>query len=403
MTDALLELARHGLLDLPWWGVLLAAIAMCHFTVLAVTLYLHRDETHRGIDLHPAVRHAFRAWLWLATGIITKEWVAIHRKHHAKCETVEDPHSPVIFGIERVLLEGRELYVIEAGKPETLEKYGRGTPDDWLERNLYARRAYLGVYSMLVIDVLLFGAIGVTIFAAQMVTIPVLAAGVINGLGHWTGYRTFECKDASRNVVPWGVIAGGEELHNNHHAFPSSAKFALRPFEFDIGWAYIRGLAAVGLCRVRRVAPSPAFSPRSSLDLDAVRAVLINRMHVLRDYTLNVVMPTWRAEARALRDRVLAARRNRRLLTREPSLLEPAEHTELGLVLDRSAQLRTVYEFRLRLTALWEAQAASNERLVDEFREWSRAAEATRIEALAAFAERLRGYALSASSEPSPA
>ncbi len=390
-----------SLLDLPWWGVLLAALAMTQFTVAAVTLYLHRDQTHRGIDLHPAVRHAFRAWLWLSTGIITKEWVAIHRKHHAKVETVEDPHSPVIFGIKRVLLEGRELYCIEAAKPETLAKYGRGTPDDWLERELYAKHAYLGVYTMLAIDLVLFGPIGLTIFAAQMITIPVLAAGVINGLGHWTGYRTFECKDASRNVLPWGLIAGGEELHNNHHAFPSSAKFALRAFEFDIGWAYIRGLAALGLCRIRRVAPTPLLdAPRPAIDLDAVRAVLINRMHVLRDYTLNVVVPTWRAEAHALRDRVLAARRNRRLLIREPSLLAPTEHLELSLVLARSAQLRTVYEFRARLTALWDARAASNERLVQQFRDWCEAAEATGIDSLERFAERLRAYTLAASPAP---
>jgi stearoyl-CoA desaturase (delta-9 desaturase) len=384
-----------SLLELPWWGVLLAALAMTQFTVAAVTLYLHRDQTHRAIDLHPAVRHVFRAWLWLSTGIITKEWVAIHRKHHAMVETAADPHSPVIHGIKRVLLEGRELYCIEAAKSETLRKYGRGTPDDWLEREVYAKHAYLGVYSMLAIDLLLFGPIGLTLFAAQMITIPVLAAGVINGLGHWTGYRTFECKDASRNVVPWGVVCGGEELHNNHHAFPSSAKFALRPFELDIGWAYIRGLAAFGLCRVRRVAPTPLLdAPRATIDLDAVRAVLVNRMHVLRDYTLSVVVATWRAEAAALRDRVLAARRNRRLLTREPSLLAPIEHDQLAALLARSAQLRTVYEFRQRLTALWEARAASNDRLVQEFHDWCEAAEATGIDSLERFAERMRGYTL---------
>jgi len=391
-----------GILDLPWWGVLLTALAACQLTVAAVTLYLHRDQTHRGIDLHPAVRHLFRAWLWLTTGIVTKEWVAIHRKHHAKCETAEDPHSPVVYGIKRVLLEGRELYCLEAAKSETLEKYGRGTPDDWLERELYSGRPNLGVYTTLLIDLLLFGPIGITVFAAQMVTIPMLAAGVINGLGHWTGYRSFECKDASRNVVPWAVVCGGEELHNNHHAFPSSARFSVRPFEFDIGWAYIRALAALGLCRIRRVAPRPRFAaPRATLDLDAVRAVLVNRMHVLRDYTLNVVVPTWRAEAAALRDRVLAARRSRRLLTSEPSLLAPDERAELAGMLERSAQLRTVYEYRARLTALWDAQAASNERLVQQFHEWCQEAEATRIEALAAFAARLRAYTLAP--EPQPA
>jgi len=396
MTALLLD----GLLDLSWWGVLLAALAMTQLTVAAVTLYLHRDQTHRGIDLHPAVRHFFRFWLWLTTGIVTKEWVAIHRKHHAKVETAEDPHSPVIHGIRRVLLEGRELYCIEAGNRATLAKYGRGTPTDWLERTVYAGRANLGIQSMLVLDVLLFGPIGITVWAAQMVTIPVLAAGVINGLGHWTGYRSFECKDASRNVVPWAMVCGGEELHNNHHAFPSSARFSVRPFEFDIGWAYIRGLAALGLCRVRRLAPRPLrVLPRPTLDLDAVRAVLVNRMHVLRDYTLTVVVPTWRAEAAALRDRVLAARRVRRLLIREPSLLAAAEHRDLREVLERCARLRTVYEFRARLTTLWEARAADNERLVQQFREWCEEAEATRIAALAEFAERLRGYTL----EPSPA
>jgi stearoyl-CoA desaturase (delta-9 desaturase) len=390
----------NGLLDLPWWGVALATLAMTQLTVAAVTLYLHRDQTHRGIDLHPAVQHLFRAWLWLGTGIVTKEWVAIHRKHHAKCETAEDPHSPVIHGIRKVLLEGRELYCIEAANPETLEKYGRGTPDDGLERALYAGRPMLGIYLMLGADVLLFGPIGITVWAAQMATIPLLAAGVINGLGHWTGYRNFECRDASRNVVPWALVCGGEELHNNHHAFPSSARFSIRPFEFDIGWAYIRTLAAFGLCRVRRVAPRARLRiARVALDLEAVRAVLVNRMHVLREYTLHVLVPTWRAEAAALRDRMLAARRARRLLTSDPGLLPDGEQRELDALLARSAHLRTVYEFRARLTALWDAQAASNERLVHDFREWCAAAEATRIAALAEFAARLRTYAL----EPSPA
>ncbi|HWP94882.1 MAG TPA: fatty acid desaturase [Gammaproteobacteria bacterium] len=382
-----------GLLDLPWWGYIVVTLALCHVTVMAVTLYLHRDQTHRGLDLHPLVRHFFRFWLWLTTGIVTKEWVAIHRKHHAKCETAEDPHSPQILGLRKVLFQGAELYRAEAKNPETLDKYGRGTPDDWFERRLYTPHSLLGVAIMLVVDAVLFGAPGITIWAIQMMTIPFLAAGVINGVGHYWGYRNFECKDAATNVMPWGVIMGGEELHNNHHAFPSSAKFALYRWEFDIGWVYIRALERLGLATVRRVAPVPSIGrERPHMDLEAVRAVLVNRFHVLRDYTRSVLLPAWRAEARTAGDRLLA--RARRLLVRDESLLDAAERARLGAVLARSDRLRTLYEFRRRLQALWESSTASNEELVARFREWCRHAELSGYETLGAFARRLKGYSL---------
>ncbi|HTE15661.1 MAG TPA: fatty acid desaturase, partial [Burkholderiales bacterium] len=235
-----------GLLDLPWWGYVLATLGLTHITIAAVTIYLHRYSAHRALDLHPVVSHFFRFWLWCTTGMTTKAWTAIHRKHHAKCETVEDPHSPQIFGIKKLLMEGAELYRVEGANRETLENYGHGTPDDWLERHVYGKHDRIGIGSMLVLDVIVFGPIGITIWAVQMMWIPFLAAGVINGIGHYMGYRNFQSEDASTNVVPWGILIGGEELHNNHHAYATSAKLSNRWYEFDIGWLYIRILETLG-------------------------------------------------------------------------------------------------------------------------------------------------------------
>ena len=253
-----------GILDMPWWGYVIATFAMTHVTIAAVTIYLHRHSAHRALDLHPIVSHFFRFWLWLTTGMVTKEWTAIHRKHHAKVETIEDPHSPIALGIKKVLLEGSELYRAESKNMETMEKYGKGTPDDWIERNLYTRHSWQGVGVMMIIDLVLFGPIGLTIWAIQMLWIPINAAGIINGVGHYWGYRNYTCEDASTNIVPWGILIGGEELHNNHHAYGTSAKFSAKWYEFDLGWLYIRTLETIGLARVRRVAPSSSTKPARS-------------------------------------------------------------------------------------------------------------------------------------------
>jgi stearoyl-CoA desaturase (delta-9 desaturase) len=299
----------------------------------------------------------------------------------------------VVLGLRKVLLEGAELYRAEADNPETLEKYGRGTPDDWIERNIYERYTRLGVALMLVIDVVLLGLPGLTVWAVQMVAIPVLAAGVINGLGHAIGYRNFECRDAATNVLPWGVLMGGEELHNNHHAFPSSAKFNLRPWEFDIGWVYISVLSKLGLAKIRRVAPTPVIaSERSHIDLETVRALVINRLHVLRDYSRHVMTPVFKQELRASGNRMLA--RARALLHREPRLLDEHAQNRLEQALAESQQLRTVYEFRQRLQALWETTAQNNERLVQQVKEWCVQAEQTGIHALEEFAQRVRKYSM---------
>lgn len=385
-----LDLMQNGVLGLSGWEKVLVTLIMLQISMMATTLYLHRDQAHRAIDLHPALRHFFRFWMWLTSGMVTRQWVAVHRKHHALCEKPGDPHSPVVFGLKKVLLEGAELYRVDARNPEVVAKYSRGTPDDWMERKVYLPHTTLGIYSLLVLNVLLFGVIGITIFAFQMAAMPIFSAGVINGLGHARGYRNFESDDASTNLYPIAFFIGGEELHNNHHAFPSSAKFSMRPWEFDIGWMYITIFRTFGLCDVRRVAPEPQFAPAPRpVDIHTLKAVLINRMHVLRDYTAKVTLPVFHREAQADAG---TRRFSPRLLIRRPQLLDDKAHARLAHLLDNNQALRTVHEFRQQLIAVWEQANVSNESLVRHLREWCTRAEASGIEALQEFSARLRGY-----------
>jgi stearoyl-CoA desaturase (delta-9 desaturase) len=383
----------YGLLNLSFWGYVLATFIMVQITMMSVTLYLHRDQAHRALDLHPALRHFFRFWTFCTSGMLTKEWVAIHRKHHAYCETPDDPHSPVIYGIRKVLLEGAELYRAEKDNPETLEKFGHGTPDDWLEKNFYLRFPYSGIVLMVVADLLLFGVPGIIIIAIQMLSMPFFAAGVINGLGHYSGYRNFECDDASTNIVPWGVLIGGEELHNNHHAFPTSAKFSVRRWEFDIGWLYIRLFQAFGLAKVKKVAPKPVLQspPSTQIDLENLRAIIVNRMHVLRDYTKQVTLPVFRNE-KAIAAGNAAFRKAKKLLVRQPMLLDESAKNRLSELLSDNAALETVHEFRERLRQLWCGANVSNENLLAQLKQWCAEAEASGIKALEEFAARLRSY-----------
>jgi len=382
----------YGVLNLSFWGYVAATFLFIQISMMAVTLYLHRDQAHRAIELHPVLRHFFRLWIWLTSGMSTREWVAIHRKHHAMVEREGDPHSPKIFGLRKVLLEGAELYRIESRNEETLKKYGRGTPDDWIERNVYIRCGLIGIYLMLAIDVVLFGLPGITVFAMQMLAMPVFAAGVINGLGHAKGYRNFESDDTSTNLYPLAVLVGGEELHNNHHAFPTSAKFSMRRWEFDIGWLYIVIMRALNLCKVRRVAPSPQFAddPRP-VDIQTLTAVLQNRMHVLRDYTRKVTLPVLRLEKSADRNNELF-KQARKLLVSGPILLDEAAKTRLRKLLADNLALRTVHEYRQQLLDLWAQANVSNERLVRQLKEWCNSAESSGIDALHDFSANLRGY-----------
>lgn len=390
------QLMWYGIFQLPVWGYILVTLALTHVTIVSVTIYLHRHQAHRGLDLHPAVAHFFRFWLWLTTGMVTAEWVAVHRKHHAKCETPDDPHSPQVVGLGEVLWRGTELYRKAAGDGDTLASYAHGTPKDWIERNLYARHRRLGIALMAVIDILCFGAVGITIWAVQMLWIPFWAAGVVNGIGHFFGYRNYEPADASTNLVPWGLLIGGEELHNNHHAFPSSARFSNKRWEFDLGWLYISTLARLGLAKVKRVAPKPAIdTDKTELDQETVTAVIRARVHVMAIYAREVVVPTARLElARADRSYRGFIRRARRLLVREPSLISERNQRRLERALSRSDQLALVYQYKQRLQAIWHQSGVTREALLASLREWCSQAEASGVAALQEFSQRLRGFTL---------
>ncbi|HLU05510.1 MAG TPA: fatty acid desaturase [Woeseiaceae bacterium] len=385
----------YGVLNLSFWGYVIVTALMVQITMMAVTLYLHRDQAHRAINLHPVLRHFFRFWIWCTSGMLTREWVAVHRKHHAYCETPDDPHSPQIYGLKKVLLEGAELYRAEKDRPETIEKFGRGAPDDWLEKNIYLRFPWGGILLTFVVDLVLFGVPGITIFAVQMISMPLFAAGVINGLGHHSGYRNFECDDAATNLLPWGVLVGGEELHNNHHAFPTSAKFSVRRWEFDIGWLYICVFRALKLAKVNKVAPRPMLKPsaRQHVDIDNLRAIIVNRMHVLRDYTKQVTLPVLRREQAAAAGDA-AWRKAKKLLVRQPKLLDERARHSLSQLLSDNATLQTVHEFREKLRTLWSGANVSNERLLQQLKDWCAEAEASGISVLEDFAARLRSYHL---------
>ena len=385
-----------GLLDLPWWGYVLATLGMTHVTIVSITIYLHRHQAHRALDLHPALAHFFRFWLWLTSGTVTEEWVAVHRKHHACVESGEDPHSPKVFGIKRLLLEGAELYRTAAADPETIAKYNHGCPDDWLERNVYKPLTDRGYYLMLVIDVVLFGPIGITIWAVQMAWQPVFAAGVINGLGHWWGYRNYETQDISTNIVPWGILIGGEELHNNHHAFASSAKMSIKPWEFDIGWIYIRVLQALRLAKVKKLPPEVVMVPgKVDPDIDTVHAVISNRFHVMSEYAKRVMSRVYAEEIAKIDSSQRGFLESARsLLMREESMLSREAKLHLERARAHSDALETVYRYKHQLQELWQQRHATHEHLVDALREWCRQAEESGVRALEEFARTLPGYSM---------
>lgn len=393
-------MSLSGSLSLSWWEVILFTLGMTHITIAGVTIFLHRYQAHRSLELHPVVSHFFRIWLWLTTGMVTREWVAVHRKHHAECETDADPHSPQVKGLKEVMLRGAELYREEAEKDETLDRYGKGTPEDWLERHLYSRYPYLGVVLMLLVDLALLGPIGLTVWAVQMMWIPFWAAGVINGVGHYFGYRNAEAPDASTNIIPWGILIGGEELHNNHHAWPGSAKLSYQRWEFDLGWFYIRLLQGLKLARVKRVSPRPArIQPQAGeLDADAVRAIINSRLQVLARYGRDVMKRVHREELRRVadnRDLKGMFKRVRNQLLRDETMLDGQARTSLGRVLDQSQALRMVYEYRQELQGIWQQAASQPEKALQALQQWCHEAEASGNRYLRNFARQLAGYRLS--------
>jgi stearoyl-CoA desaturase (delta-9 desaturase) len=389
-------MALTGLWDLTFWGYVAVTLLLTHVTIASVTIFLHRHQAHRALTLHPIASHFFRFWLWLTTGMVTREWIAIHRKHHARCETAEDPHSPQIYGIWRVLFGGVGLYRTEARNQDTLEIYGRGAPNDWLERHIYDRRRYTGVMITLAIDIVLFGWVGLVIWAVQMVWIPFWAAGVINGVGHYWGYRNFETQDTSRNIVPIGILIGGEEFHNNHHAYGSSAKLANKWWELDIGWVYIRALELLGLASVKKVAPRTSFSrPATTIDIDTLRAVVTNRFHVIKLYGRRVIAPVLVGHAEgepSFPRRQL--NRVRRLMIRENTGLREDPHVRQWLdnAMQRNQKVRTVYLFMQRLKALCAQTTGKTESDLNRLQAWCREAEASGIRVLHDFARQLQAY-----------
>jgi stearoyl-CoA desaturase (delta-9 desaturase) len=390
-----------GLFDLPWWGYVLATLGLTHITIAAVTIFLHRHQAHRALDLHPLVSHFFRFWLWLTTGMVTREWAAVHRKHHARCETAEDPHSPQVRGIATVFFKGTWLYRDACQQRDDIEKFGHGTPDDWIENNLYGRHNGKGILLMLAIDLALFGVVGLAVWAVQMIWIPLFAAGVINGIGHYWGYRNFECEDASTNILPWGILIGGEELHNNHHTFGASARLSYKWYEFDIGWMYIRLMEMVGLAKVRKVSPRLRRSGGlvQQFDAERLQAIVANRYALAARYA--------RELAAACHEELIRVRealpqvpagnlpaKFRRWLKLEAQQTPAGERAELLHLIEHSAMLRKVVAMREELSRLWARSSLTREQLLQELHDWCVRAESSGIAALERFAFDLRRAAL---------
>jgi len=395
--DALVAWLSHGVLAAAWWQILIFALVATHITIAAVTIYLHRSQAHRALELHPVISHFFRFWLWLTTGMVTKEWVAIHRKHHAKCETVDDPHSPQTRGIKTVLLTGSELYRAEAKVSETMAKYGHNTPDDWIERNLYTRYSWQGVGLMLIINLFLFGAIGAAVWALQMAWIPITAAGIINGLGHWWGYRNFEAADASTNISPWGIIIGGEELHNNHHTYPTSAKLSVKPHEFDIGWMYIRLMEMAGLATVRKTPPKLALGAvKAVADGKTLEAIIANRYEVMAGYAaelkraVGAELDRLKAQGAQNSARWSNLRLAKAWLHRDEDKVPQGVKPVLAQALGESPTLAKLVAMREELRSLWTRTNVSAEQLVADLQAWCRKAEESGIAALQEFSLKLR-------------
>ncbi|RRN79535.1 acyl-CoA desaturase [Pseudoxanthomonas sp. SGD-10] len=397
MSDSVIQFLTSGVVGLGWLGLLAVLLVFTQLTIFSVTLYLHRSQAHRGVDFHPAIAHFFRFWTWLTTSMITREWVAIHRKHHAKVETEEDPHSPQTRGIGKVFWEGVELYREARRDRASIEQYGKGAPDDWIERHLYTPHANLGPTLLLLVNFTLFGLPGIAMWAIQMAWIPFWAAGVVNGLGHWWGYRNFESSDTSTNLTPWAFWIGGEELHNNHHAFPSSARFSMRRWEFDIGWAAIKGLEKLGLAKVLRVAPSLDIRPNIAVpDTETLRALLSHRFQAMTDYRRNVLMPALREEAAAAgaRMRELLPRRMRRGLVDDGRWLKPDAREQLQQWVQQHPRIKALVEYRARLAEVLEARSNDAAERLRQLQAWCQEAEASGIRALQEYSMRLKGYAL---------
>ncbi len=399
VMNGVVDFLANGLLDLAWWKVLLIGLVMTHITIASVTIYLHRHSAHRALDLHPILQHFFRFWLWMTTGMTTKAWTAIHRKHHAKCEQEEDPHSPQIYGLKKVFWEGAELYRAEAKNPDTLSRYGHGTPNDWIERNLYSKHSVLGVSLMLIIDVALFGVLGMALWAMQMAWIPFWAAGVVNGVGHFWGYRNFEAQDASTNLIPWGIIIGGEELHNNHHTYPTSAKFSVKPYEFDMGWVYISVFSKLGLATPKKTPPRLAYGEvRPVADEKTLEAVIAHRYEVMAGFA-GQIRDQLAKEVSALKAGAVDAqivKAATRWLHRDTEKVPAAAMEQLSQARATWPVLDKMVTMREELRQIWLNTGRNREQLTADLQAWCKRAEESGIAALHEFSMKLRAVRVTA-------
>ena len=389
--DFVLNWIANGYLNWSWWQILLITLLLTHITIASVTIFLHRCQAHRALELHAIPSHFFRFWLWLTTGMVTKEWAAIHRKHHAKCETVDDPHSPQVLGIGTVLSRGAELYRAEAKNKETIEKFGHGTPDDWMEKNLYSKYQWQGVALMLIIDVILFGALGATVWAVQMLWIPITAAGIINGMGHYWGYRNYDCEDASTNLMPWGILIGGEELHNNHHTYATSAKLSNKWYELDIGWVYIRGLEMAGLAKVKKLPPKPVLAELGQASEKTLQAVIANRYEVMARYS-KTLRQTFDAEVTHMKELAAQFGDQRLWLYKDEAKLTEAELASLEKLMATNKSVKLMVEMRRELASLWQRSHVTKEQLIAQLQQWCHKAETSGMAGLQEFSLRLRRY-----------
>jgi stearoyl-CoA desaturase (Delta-9 desaturase) len=390
---AALDWLANGMWHLSWWQIVLYTLAVTHVTIASVTIFLHRSQAHRALDLHPIPAHFFRFWLWLSTGMVTKEWVAIHRKHHAKCETEEDPHSPQTRGLETVLWRGAELYRAESKNQETLAKFGHGTPKDWIESNLYSRYSWEGLGLMLILNLALFGALGLTVWAVQMMWIPIMAAGVINGIGHYWGYRNFEAPDTSTNISPWGIVIGGEELHNNHHTYPTSAKFSVKKYEFDLGWFYISLMRKIGWATVKKVPPKLRLGAiRPVADEKTLEALITNRYEVMAAYgrEMKRVCKGEIATLKARKADFSVLKAAKRWLHRDEDRVPASARPQLAQARAAHPVLDQMLAMREELRQMWLNTSQSREQLTADLQSWCRRAEESGIVALQQFSMRLR-------------
>lgn len=390
----MINFLEHGLFNIPWWGYIVYILAITHITILAVTIFLHRHQAHRALELHPAISHFFRFWLWMTTGMITKEWAAVHRKHHAFSDKKGDPHSPNVFGIKKVLLEGVELYQEECKNLEAMEKYGTGTPDDWIERKIYTPHSKFGIGIMLAINFILFGPIGLSLWAIQMVWIPITAAGIINGVGHYWGYRNFQNTDKSRNLVPWGIFIGGEELHNNHHTFGTSAKLSYKWYEFDLGWMWIRILSMLGLAKVKKVSPVPQTVkiPKLSPDFQTLEAIVSNRYNLMARYAKELKQDCKNELARLsdIMQEKISWRRIRHLLAKDRDMLTNDEKSTIQTIIANSPLMQKIFALRAELTTLWQKSNLTREELLSRLQAWCKNAEESGIQKIQQFSLRLK-------------